>query len=219
MSTNPGTDIVQRGGGTFELDQRRAKAYAESGYWKDASSLARALVKIEAGRALGLPAIVAMSEINVINEKPDIGSGALAALVKASGRYDYRVVELTDDRCVLRFYDRGEPIGESPFTMADAQRAGLDKRNPTYKTYPRNMLFVRAMSNGVAWFCPDVTMGRIYTSDELDADLGTPPPLPDEEDYADFGPAATAETQDDIEWPAPDPFEEPSDYEPAPDPD
>jgi hypothetical protein len=41
------------------------------------------------------------------------------------------------------------------------------------------MLFARAMSNGVAWFAPDVTMGRIYAGDEIDA-AALPPPLPGE---------------------------------------
>ena len=33
--------------------------------------------------------------------------------------------------------------------MKDAELAGLANRGP-WKTYPRNMLFARAMSNGVA---------------------------------------------------------------------
>lgn len=31
------------------------------------------------------------------------------------------------------------------------------------------MLFARAISNGVAWYCPDVVSGRVYTPEELDA--------------------------------------------------
>jgi hypothetical protein len=152
----------------FELDQRRAKAYAQSGYWPDASDIAKALVKIEAGRSLGLPPIVAMSEIHVIEGKPTLGAGALAALVKASGRYDYRVVELNNDRCAIRFYDRAEKLEPvSEFTMDDAKAAGLLNKGP-WRQYPRNMLFARAISNGVAWHCPDVTSGRIYTPEELD---------------------------------------------------
>jgi hypothetical protein len=157
---------------TFELDQRRAKAYAESGYWPDAASVAKALVKIEAGRTLNLPAIMAMSEIHVIDGKPTVGAGALAALVKASRRYDFRVISLDNLRCVLRFYDRGEAVGLSEFTMKDAETAKLKNKGP-WSLYPRNMLFARAMSNGVAWFCPDVASGRIYTPDELGDDAYT----------------------------------------------
>jgi hypothetical protein len=182
--------IATREDDLFELDQRRAKAYAQSGYWPDAADVAKALVKIEAGRALGLTPIVAMSEVHVIEGKPTLGAGALSSLVKASGLYDYRVVQLTDDACTLRFYERGQVIGETSFTMADAEKAGLAKRNPSYARFPRNMLFARAMSNGVAWFCPDVTSGRLYVP----------------EDFADIEETdMTAEPVDEgIEWPDPD---------------
>lgn len=152
----------------FELDQRRAKAYAESGYWTG-MKLAQALVKIEAGQSLGLPPLLAMNEVHVIDGKPGLGAGACAALVKASGRYDYRVIDLTNDRCILRFYDRGEPIGDSTFTIQDAETAKLLGKGP-WTQYPRNMLFARAMTNGMGWYCPDVAMGRIYTPEELGED-------------------------------------------------
>jgi hypothetical protein len=34
---------------------------------------------------------------------------------------------------------------------------------------PLNMLFARAISNGVRWHCPDVFMGSVYTPDEMGA--------------------------------------------------
>src|SRR5262245_7713986 len=170
-----------------ELDQRRAKAYAASGYWPDAKTQAQALVKVEAGRELGLPAMLAMSEVYIIEGKPSLGAGAYAALVKGSPKYDYRVLILDNEHCAIRFLERrtGEVIGESMFSVADAERAGLLNKGP-WKQYPRNMLFARAMSNGVAWFCPDVTMGRTYMPEELGDLEAPPPPLPDEQDYADM---------------------------------
>jgi hypothetical protein len=164
----------------FELDQRRAAAYAKSGYWPDAGDIAQALVKIEAGRSIGLPPLIAMSEVHVIKGKPTLGAGAQAALVKASGRYDYRVVAHDNEKCVIRFYEiaNGEVIGESQFTLKDAEKAKL-LTNVSWQTYPRNMLFARAMTNGVAWFCPDVTLGRVYDPEELGAD---------DTAWADYGP-------------------------------
>jgi len=163
----------------FELDQRRAKAYAESGYW-DKVSFAQALVKVEAGRALGLPPLIAMNEVHVIDGAPGLGAGACAALVKASGRYDYRLVELTDQRCVIRFYDRGVVLQpDSVFTIEHAKQAKLLNKG-NWLSYPRNMLFARAMTNGMAWHCPDVAMGRVYVPDELGADL--PEHVPYDED-------------------------------------
>jgi hypothetical protein len=73
------------------------------------------------------------------------------------------VLEHTDSVCRIAFTEGGQPIGESVFTLADAKKAGtqnLDK-------FPRNMLFARAMSNGVRWYCPDVFDTAVYTPDEL----------------------------------------------------
>lgn len=194
--------VTDQGIREFELNQRRAKAYSESGYWPDTKSIAQALVKIEAGQSLGLPPLVAMSEVHVIDGKPTLGAGALASLVKTSGRYDYQVVELTPTRCVLRFIDRGEPIGDSTFDLNNAKDAGLAGRGP-WKQYPRNMLFARAISNGVAWFCPDVVSGRVYTPEEIDATAG-PAALPDELEKLDtvdipFGEPDEAEQYDMLE--------------------
>lgn len=189
------TNLAVREGEEFELDQRRAKAYAASGYWPDAKQVAQALVKVEAGRTLGLPPLVAMSEVHVIEGKPTLGAGAYAALVKAHPRYDYRVLALTDQLCELEFTERGRVLGTSKFTIKDAEKAKLLNRGP-WGQYPRNMLFARAMSNGVAWFVPDVTMGRVYTGDEVD-EHAAPAAIP-EESYADFG---LAEEKEDIPWP------------------
>src|SRR4029077_15924457 len=104
-------------------------------------------VKIEAGRSLGLPALVAMSEVHVIEGKPTLGAGALASLVRTSGRYDYRREEATNEKCTLSFFDRGNHVGDSTFVLEDARTAGLLGRGP-WKRYPRNMISPPAISTG-----------------------------------------------------------------------
>ena len=41
-----------------------------------------------------------------------------------------------------------------------AQTKNMDK-------YPQNMLFARAMSNGVKWYTPDIFAGPVYTPEEM----------------------------------------------------
>jgi len=67
--------------------------------------------------------------------------------------------------CTIEFYEDGRAIGRSRFTIEDAKRAGTKNMDK----YPRNMLFARAMSNGVRWFCPDVFGQAVYTPEELRA--------------------------------------------------
>jgi hypothetical protein len=51
-----------------------------------------------------------------------------------------------------------------------AKTAGL-AGGATWRQYPENMLFWRAMSNGVKMFCPDVFLAPVYTPDELGAEI------------------------------------------------
>jgi hypothetical protein len=93
----------------------------------------------------------------------------MACVIKRSGRYDYRIVEHDNDHCKLEFTKDGKPIGESSFTMGDAQKADLHKGD-NWRHYPRNMLFARALSNGANWYCPELFGGNAaYTPDELGA--------------------------------------------------
>lgn len=144
-----------------------AEAFARSGFFKDASDSSKAVVKILAGRELGIPPVAAMTSIYIVEGKVSLSANLLASLVKRHPLYDYHVDEQTAERCEITFYEDGAELGQSIFTMEDAKLAGVSgKFNWTH--YPRNMLFARAMSNGVKWFCPDVTSGApVYTPDEM----------------------------------------------------
>jgi len=143
------------------------KAFAESGMFPDIKTAAQAVVKIQAGAEMGIPPFAAMSGIHIIQGKPTVGAGLMAANVKGSGKYDYRVVESTEKICSIDFYQGKEKIGNSTFTEADAKKAGtknLDK-------FPKNMLFARAISNGVKWYTPDVFAGPVYVPEEMDVPI------------------------------------------------
>ena len=153
---------------TFADAENAAKAMARSGYFQDSKDAAQAIVKILAGQELGFGPFASITGVYIIQGRPSIGANLMAAAVKGSGRYDYRVTENTDQVCEITFFEQGKEIGKSKFTHADAVKAGtknLDK-------FPRNMLFARAMSNGVRWFTPDAFNGNaVYTPEELGADV------------------------------------------------
>lgn len=146
-----------------------AKAFAESGMFADTKSMAQALVKIQAGQEIGIPPFASMTGIHIIQGKPTIGAGLIASRVKGSGKYDYKVLEASETKCSIDFYQGKTNIGNSTFTIEDAKKAltkNLDK-------FPKNMLFARAISNGVKWFCPDVFSGPVYTPEEFDIEVKT----------------------------------------------
>jgi hypothetical protein len=140
-----------------------AKTFAESGMFTDAKAMVQAFVKIQAGQEIGIPPFAAMSGIHIIQGKPTLGAGLIASAVKGSGKYDYKVKEMNEKICSIDFFQGAENIGNSTFTIEDAKKAltkNIDK-------FPKNMLFARAISNGVKWFCPDVFAGPVYVSEEM----------------------------------------------------
>jgi|GEM_PF-1904865 len=143
--------------------ERYATIFAKSGYFQDAQQMAQAAVKIIAGAESGIKPFAAMNGIYIVKGRTSMSANLLATLVKQSGRYNYKIVEISATKCHIDFFENGEPCGQSVFTIEDARKAGtqnLDK-------YARNMLFARAMSNGVRWYCPDATAGPVYTPEEL----------------------------------------------------
>lgn len=187
---------------------------AKSGFFSDSKQASQAVVKVLAGRELGFGPIASMTGIHIVKGKPTVGANLMGAAIKGSGRYNYRVVELTDQRAEIAFFENGKEAGRSTFTMEDAKKAGITS-NDTWTKYPKNMLFARALSNGARWFCPDVFSGVTpYTPEEFGAPVDengeiidvTPTHLPDNGDEPPLAPRqpepkATKET-DGINSPA-----------------
>lgn len=165
---------------SIEEMQTLAKLFFDSGMFKkDVGSIAQAFVKIKAGEEFGMTPFVAMQSLNIIQGKVEMNGDAQARMLKQSGKYDYRVTQHTDQLCEITFHavsgPAGVELGKSTFTMQDAERAGL-LSNPTWKKFPKNMLFYRALTNGVAFHCPDATAFRTYGEGEISGD----PPAPRE---------------------------------------
>jgi hypothetical protein len=175
-------------GGEIDTIFRLAKGLSMAGFFKDSRQPEQAFAKLIFGRDLGLSATQAMTDIHIVEGKPEMSANLQASKVLSSGRHDYRVLKLDASVCSIEFGPRPAPgkdengdwlpwpqsYGTSEFTMDDARTAGLAAKN-NWRSYPRNMLFARAMSNGVAWFCPDITNGiRVYAEGEVRETL--PPP-------------------------------------------
>lgn len=155
-----------------ESPRELATYFQKSGLFPDLRSEAQAYVKIVAGRELGLGPLASVSGLNVIKGRVTFSANLLASMVKRHPAYDYRVAVHDDRSCQIVFFQDGREIGTSEFTVEDAKRAGLSGTNWT--RYPKAMLFARALTQGVRWFCPDVTAGApAYSPDELE-DAGPP---------------------------------------------
>ena len=155
----------------FDQIQGAAIALYKSGFFKDATSEAQAIVKVMAGAEIGIPPFASMTGINIIQGKPALGANVMATLVKNDPRYDYRLKQCDNEACVLEWFENGQKTGESAFTIEEAKAAGLAGKD-NWKKYTSDMLFARAISRGTRRFAPGVFGGSpVYTPDELGADV------------------------------------------------
>ena len=126
-----------------------------------------AAFRILYGRELGMSVMQSVMGIDIIQGRPGLKAGTVASLIQRSGRYDYRVEEWTPTSCTLKFFDGGQFVGVSTFTIEDAKRAGVFKAGSNWDKYPKAMLFARAITQGARAYCPSIFFGPVYSSEEL----------------------------------------------------
>ena len=162
-----GAEIIE----TFDDVVKLAEIVSQSKMFPDVQTAAQAVVKIIAGRELGIPAMASLRGMHVIKGKAEVGAGLLAAMIKASGKYDYTVVTSDDNQCVLAWRENiggaQTLVGRSVFTLEDAKRAKLIKPDSNWERFPRAMLFARAFTEGQRRYAPDVAIGAVYAMGEI----------------------------------------------------
>jgi len=167
----------------YELMKKQAGAFYRSGFFPDLKSYEQAVVKVMIGREMGLPPFASISGIHLIGpengpKKPSPSANLMATLIANSARYSYRIKKCDKDICVIAFYDSKDKsineqsyVGDSIYTIEEAQRAELLGRG-TWKKFPSDMLFARAMSRGARRFTPGIFGGAVmYTPDELGIEI------------------------------------------------
>jgi len=165
-----GQEMVTQGN---ELSQgmELGKVFAESGVFADIKSAAQGYIKTLAGKELGLSPIQALNSFYFVANRLGIVAQTMGALIKKSGKYDYKIENHTDQECVISFFkikdDKETVIGESKFDIKMAAKAGIVNKD-NWKNYPMNMLFARALMNGIRWYCPDAVSAFTYSVEELE---------------------------------------------------
>lgn len=129
------------------------------------------LVTVLYGREMGLSPMQAIQGIYVVNGRPTCGGKLLLAKVRQAGhRVKIQATDKAAQVTITRNDDQENPHTEE-FTWADAERAKLTTKD-TWKSWPKQMLTWRAVSNAVNVQCPEVAMGFEIT--ELVQDESAP---------------------------------------------
>lgn len=134
------------------------------------------IAAFELGSSLGLPPMVSLQWIAVVNGRPAIwGDGLLAIVYARGGRIDEGRILDADDQFVgyeCRAHRQGRPAVVRRFTLADADRAGLlrEKRATPWQTYPERMCQMRARGFACRDQYADWLSGVVIQEEAADSD-------------------------------------------------
>jgi hypothetical protein len=188
LITGDGSNPVQIN--TLDDLARLSEMFVKSGFFGDIKDAAQAGVKILAGMELDIPAMAAMREIHVFEGNTSLSGPLLAALIKRSDKYDYRIEGVNDEGAKISFYENGEHVGDSTFTMKDAKEAGLLKKQ-NWRKYKKDMYVWRALARGKRWYAPEIGYGSIYLKGEIPEDGS-----PNDEEWKGNAPGPDVEQKD-----------------------
>ena len=144
--------------------ERMALAVAKSGLF-GVKTPDQAMALMLVAQAEGMHPAIAARDYHVINGRPTLRADAmLARFQQAGGKVEWG--EYTDQRVVGTFTHPAGGTVRIEWTTKMAQDAGLT-RNPTWKSYPRQMLRARCISEGIRTIFPGVAIGT-YTPEEAE---------------------------------------------------
>ena len=158
----------------WTIMREQAKTLVESGFLPKAiRTPEQAMAIIQTGKELGLQPMQSIRSIHIIEGRPCMSADLIAGL--ALSRHPggtLRVVETTNERCLVVAARAGNEPTEIEFTIQDARNAGLAGKD-VWRKYPRAMLRARCLTEAARCIFPDIVAG-LYDPEELDG----PAPLP-----------------------------------------
>jgi hypothetical protein len=123
------------------------------------------LVVMLKGYELGIPPMMAASNIHVIQGKPTLSADLMCALAAQRASVKWKIVTESAEEAEIVFTRPGWEEYRSRFTMQDAKDQGLTTKD-NWKKMPRQMLLARAKSHGARQIAPDVLAGT-YSYEEM----------------------------------------------------
>jgi len=159
---------------SFDSLQRFARAMAETGHYGGdvRRAAAEIMLRVQAGAELGIPPIASITNISIINGVPSQGAHLIRYRCEQQG-YDIAVKEHDAKACTVVVSRNGKVLGESRYTVEDAQRADLfGKKSRNWERHPMNMVYARAVSNAARFYCPSAFFGSVYSTEEMRDEMG-----------------------------------------------
>lgn len=156
-------------GSPIEKDAMLLGAMYASGYFKDMTSLSKAITKALIGQEMGMGLVQSMNSLYVIDGKVAMDSHAIRNTAVLAG-YTINTKELSENKAILEWSYKDKVLGFSEFTKEDAIIAGLWEK-PNWQKYPKDMLFARAITRGARMYANQAFANQpVYERDEIQDD-------------------------------------------------
>lgn len=127
--------------------------------FKTASNEGKTFAIVAWANEYGISPVTALQHISIVNDKMIVETKLKQTMaIKLGCSFD--VLELDDKHCKIKGIRKGHPDIIAEYTMADAEKAGLSRKD-NYVKNPKDMMFNRAMSRCVNRIAPDALMGAI----------------------------------------------------------
>jgi hypothetical protein len=146
--------------------KEQANVIVASGFApKSIKTAEQALAVMLKGHEMGLPPMLSLAEIKIIQGTPTMSASLMLAMMYKAG-IEINFLRLTDEGCTMEVRRPGREKQIIKFDMEDAKRAGLSS-NDSWRKYPRAMCRSRCTSEAARSVAPDIIMIG-YTPDEID---------------------------------------------------
>lgn len=150
---------------TFDEMSRLAEAVAKSGLF-GMKTPEQALALMAIAQAEGQHPALAARDYHVVQGRPVLKSDAMLARFQAAGgRMDMLVY--TDEKVEAKFSHPQGGTVTLDWTIERAKRAGLTNKD-VWKSYPRNMLRARVISEGIRTVFPGATQAMLTPEEAMD---------------------------------------------------
>jgi hypothetical protein len=152
---------------------RFARCYLQSGLAPTSFKNEQQLVICWAKAAeLGLSPLQAVEGMTIINNRVGIMGDLALAMVEASGLLEQKRVEYSGEgdslECKVTLQRKGREPQTYSFSVREARAAGIYERSATWKSYPRRMVYYRALGFGLRDEFSDVLKGTKTVEELMD---------------------------------------------------
>ena len=132
---------------------------------KHVRSKADAVAIMLTGQELGLQPMQSLRCLHLVEGRVELSSHLMLSLMasRMGVEFSWRTSTATEATLVLKRPDQPEHV--ETFSMQDAKRAGLDRRQ-TWTRWPKQMLRARCISNAARAYCPEILAG-VYVRGEI----------------------------------------------------